>query len=286
MDSQLLNSKFTVIDFETAVGKCACQIGITIIENGEIKESFSRYIQPPGNKYNPYNIAVHGITSETTENSPLFPEVWEEIKCHFKDSIIVAHNLPFDWSVLCSSLEYYYITPESIELDAIDTLPLFDNKKLDVACYQYGIDLPNHHNALDDSLACAKLLLAYFNNQAPITNQLPPEENKPYKSVYHESLKGDVLIKDLSNANPDNPFYDKKVVITGVFSMDRKDIARKLKELGADVDTSITKRTNFVCVGKDAGPKKLESIRKYNESGCNIVTLSESDLIPIFEKWG
>ena len=59
----------------------------------------------------------------------------------------------------------------------------------------------------------------------------------------------------------------------------------KLKKLGADVDTSITKKTAFVCIGDDAGPKKLETIKKYNEIGCNIVSLSECELIPIFEKW-
>lgn len=266
------------IDFETAKNPYPCQIGVTIIENGEITDTFMRYIKPPKNEYSQLCVDVHGITPDMTENAPEFPELWNEINPLFTDSIIAAHNAPFDIKVLTSALEYYGIEFGVDEIKVIDTCEMVGKKKLDVACAEYGIPFANHHNAFFDSLACAQLVLALQEAENPT------KEEKP-KSIYHEAITGDVLKKDLSQANPENPFYDKKVVITGVFSMDRKDIAAQLKKLGADVDTSITKRTAFVCVGKDAGPKKLESIKKYNESGCNIVTLSESELTSIFNKW-
>lgn len=269
------------IDFETAKNPYPCQIGVTIIENGEITDTFMRYIKPPKNEYNPHCIEVHGITPDVTENAPEFPELWNEIKPLFSDCIIAAHNAPFDINVLSSTLEYYGLEFGSEEIKVIDTCEMVGKKKLDVACSEYGIPFVNHHNAFFDSLACAQLVLALQEAENPTKKEKPVLE----KPVYHEAITGDVLKKDLSQAHPENPFYDKKVVITGVFSMDRKDIAARLKKLGADVDTSITKRTAFVCVGQDAGPKKLECIKKYNECGCNIVTLSEDDLVSIFNKW-
>lgn len=269
------------IDFETAKVPYPCQIGVTIIENGEITDTFMRYIKPPKNEYNQHCVDVHGITPDVTENAPEFPEVWNEIKHLFTDSIIAAHNAPFDIKVLTSALEYYGIEFGYDEIKVIDTCEMVGKKKLDVACAEYGIPFVNHHNAFFDSLACAQLVLALQEAENPTKKEKPVLE----KPAYHDRITGDVLQKDLSQANPENPFYDKKVVITGVFSMDRKEIAARLKKLGADVDTSITKRTAFVCVGQDAGPKKIESIKKYNESGCNIVTLSESDLISIFNQW-
>lgn len=269
------------IDFETAKMPYPCQIGVTIIENGEITDTFMRYIKPPKNEYNQHCVDVHGITPDVTEDAPEFPELWDEIKTLFTDSIIAAHNAPFDIKVLTSTLEYYGLDFGAEEIEVIDTCEMVGKKKLDVACAEYGIPFANHHNAFFDSLACAQLVLALQEAENPTKKEKPVLE----KPVYHEAITGDVLKKDLSQANPENPFYDKKVVITGVFSMDRKDIAARLKKLGADVDTSITKRTAFVCVGQDAGPKKLECIKKYNESGCNIVTLSECDLISIFNQW-
>lgn len=269
------------IDFETAKMPYPCQIGVTIIDGGEITDTFMRYIKPPKNEYNQHCVDVHGITPDVTENAPEFPELWNEIKSLFSDCIIAAHNAPFDITVLTSTLEYYGLDFGLDEIKVIDTCEMVGKKKLDVACAEYGIPFSNHHNAFFDSLACAQLLLAIQEAENPTKKEKPVLE----KPVYHEAIKGDVLKKDLSEANPENPFYDKKVVITGVFSMDRKDIAARLKKLGADVDTSITKRTAFVCVGQDAGPKKLECIKKYNECGCNIVTLSEDDLVSIFNKW-
>lgn len=273
--------RIVVIDFETARPCYPCQIGVTIIENGEITDTFMRYIKPPKNEYNQHCVDIHGITPDVTENTPEFPELWNEIKPLFTDSIIAAHNAPFDINVLTSVLEYYSLDFEVDKIQVIDTCELVGKKKLDVACAEYGIPFTYHHNAFFDSLACAQLLLALQEAENP-TKKEKPVLGKP---VYHEAITGDVLKKDLSQANPENPFYDKKVVITGVFSIDRKDIAAKLKKLGADVDTSITKRTAFVCVGKDAGPKKLETIKKYNESGCDIVILSETDLNALLCLW-
>ena len=260
--------RILALDFETAKNPYPCQIGVTIIENGEITDTFIRYIKPPKNEYNPHCIEVHGITPDVTENAPEFPEIWNEIQPLFMDCIIAAHNAPFDINVLSSTLEYYGLDFGSEEIKVIDTCEMVGKKKLDIACAEYGIPFANHHNAFFDSLACAQLVLALQEEENPTKKETPKVE----KPAYHERVSGDVLKKDLTNANPENPFYDKKVVITGVFTMDRKEIAIKLKKLGADVDTSITKKTAFVCVGEDAEPKKIETIKRYNESGCNIAT--------------
>lgn len=54
-----------------------------------------------------------------------------------------------------------------------------------------------------------------------ITNKKPK-----YERLAARMLKGDILRKDLSQADPNNPFYDRKVVITGEFSLERKEIAK------------------------------------------------------------
>lgn len=74
-------------------------------------------------------------------------------------------------------------------------------------------------------------------------------------------------------------FYNKKVVITGEFpSFENRNImAEMLQNVGADVNTAISKKTDFVIVGKKAGPKKMELIEKYL-----IPTISEHEFIKLF----
>lgn len=69
------------------------------------------------------------------------------------------------------------------------------------------------------------------------------------------------LTCDTSTAPSDNPFFDKKVVFTGdLKGWDRSTAACLLQKLGADVNTSISGRTNIVVTGQGAGPMKLEKI--------------------------
>lgn len=99
--------------------------------------------------------------------------------------------------------------------------------------------------------------------------------------VYHTQLHGEVLKPDLNEADPESPFYGKKVVITGEFPIPRKELGNILKKhLGADIDSSITERTDFVLVGEDPGPAKMEKVDEYG-----IETMEADELMPIIEPY-
>lgn len=283
---------FIAIDFETATvkEKFPCEIGITVVKNQEIVNSFSMLIQPPHNRYEQICSEVHHISPEQTKTAPLFPEVWEKIKELFEGSFIVAHNAAFDISVLSGVIQYYNLEKPNIKGYAC-TCDLFHKLKLNEACSLYNIELENHHDGECDSKACAQLYLNYIKRIKPtcsieeILESKKSETQKTNKfleitATYssHSKITGDLLKKDLSNADPNNPFYDKKVVITGVFSVDRSEIALKLKEMGADIDSGVTKKTSFIIVGNDPGPSKLKKVENYKSQGYNIQILNENQL--------
>ena len=59
-------------------------------------------------------------------------------------------------------------------------------------------------------------------------------------------------------------YKDKKIVITGSFeNLKRNEIEVKLRSLGGKVVSSISKKTDFLIAGKDAGSKlkKAESMK-------------------------
>ena len=53
----------------------------------------------------------------------------------------------------------------------------------------------------------------------------------------------------------ENPFKDKRVVLTGTMSQPRDEIKAMLEKLGAKVSSSVSKKTDFVIYGEDAGSK-------------------------------
>lgn len=279
---------FIALDVETAQGKrwSICQIGLAIVENGEIKQCFSQLIQPPNNKYSKRNINVHRITPEITENEPTFPVIWEQIYPIIENKKLVAHSAEFDIDCLIQTLRYYDLEIPNFEYDCTYTKT---GLKLKDACRAYKIPLDKHHNAEYDAEACAKLYLKLMRGEEPIaTVKRTPKKKETFSTINyegHERLSGDILKPDLKNANPNSPFYNKKVVFTGILEkFDRNEAAKIVKELGGDINTTISKRTNIVITGTDPGPSKMNKIIKYNNDGCDIKIIYEKDFIKMIEK--
>jgi DNA ligase (NAD+) len=67
----------------------------------------------------------------------------------------------------------------------------------------------------------------------------------------------------------------KTFVITGTLSMDRDDVKKKIKALGGDVSGSVSKNTDYVVVGENAGSK----LAKAQELG--IKTLDENEFLKL-----
>ncbi|MEO0059574.1 MAG: hypothetical protein RLZZ312_1221 [Bacteroidota bacterium] len=160
---------FTSIDFETATGRpeSACAVGIVTVENGIIVEEFETLIQPPNNYYWYGNIQCHGIKPIDTLNKPMFDDLFPVIKKHLFGKRLVAHNERFDRNVLMKTMKYYGLYYDELE---IINEPMWDctckiyRKKgykpanLRYCSDQNNIEL-NHHDALSDARACAKLYL-------------------------------------------------------------------------------------------------------------------------------
>ena len=285
METQDIN--FVAIDFETATyDRMACQVGITIVREGKIVDTFEKLIQPPMNRYDESNIIVHHITPEMTRDAPTFDTVWEDISDLIVGKVVVAHNAAFDEDVLYKNLAYYGIQTKGM-LPFFCTLMLM-GKNLTDLCKMYGIDCSEHHDAANDSRCCAQLFLKYLNKEKPkitVKSRTRAEKEKMFfasKFGKHAHISADLKVKDLTNADPNNPFYDKKVVITGVFYMDRNELAAKLKDMGADINGSISRKTNFVVVGEDAGPSKMQKVETLKSQGYNIVVLHQDDIDKIF----
>ncbi len=156
---------FTAIDFETAINHHICAVGIVTVENGRIVDEYHALIQPPNNRYNWYNIQVHGITEKDTANAPFFVELYPEIKKRLFGRTVVAHNEAFDRNVLKKTMADYGLDYSDLNIsDRWEcTVKIYRSKgfrpaSLDACCRIMEIDL-NHHEALSDARACALLFL-------------------------------------------------------------------------------------------------------------------------------
>ena len=98
-------SAYTAVDVETpnARNDSLCSIGIVHMEYG-VPVFAKEYLVNPGDRFDAFNISIHGITPNMVDAAPCFPEVWKEISHWFDEGVVVAHSAQFDLHVICSSL--------------------------------------------------------------------------------------------------------------------------------------------------------------------------------------
>jgi DNA polymerase-3 subunit epsilon len=154
---------FLAIDFETADYQpdSACAVGLVRVESGKITQQASFLIKPPRRNF--YFTYLHGISWYDVMDEPSFKELWPEIR-RYLDGIdfLVAHNARFDQAVLQACCQSARIPMPDIPFQCTVKLSrqLWNIRptNLPAVCRHFGIEL-NHHDALSDTLACAKIMI-------------------------------------------------------------------------------------------------------------------------------
>ena len=99
------------------------------------------------------------------KNAPLFSDIADDLLEFLGDSVLVAHNAPFDMRFLNHEIglvfgEYRLLNPClcTVQLSR-KLLPHIENHKLKTVAEYYSISLVNHHRASDDAKATAEIFV-------------------------------------------------------------------------------------------------------------------------------
>ena len=80
---------FVALDLQIATWSKSsiCEIGIAIVKDSEVVETKSWLVKPYRNRYDSFNMSIHGITHDMTKNCPPFKEVWREVQPYFEEAL-------------------------------------------------------------------------------------------------------------------------------------------------------------------------------------------------------
>lgn len=277
---------FVALDFETSNSKHSiCSAGIVVVKDGIIIKEKEWLIRPSSKYFESRNIEVHGINYETVKNSPMFPEVWEDLKYYIEDETIVGHNV-LGTEIMClkKAFEEYKIQPAPILNNYLCTLSLsrillpgLENHKLSTIVEHLKLKEFNHHNALEDARACAHVLMelkTIIDSSSIIEKHetLNTEKKKSYfQGIQEKADESLIKFEKIVNLELDN----KNIVITGVFdSYEREHLFHLLESKGANIKTGVNSKTDYLIVGHEPGPSKIKKA-----SSLNIRMINESDLL-------
>lgn len=164
--------RFIAIDVETANREPSsiCSIGAVKVEDGVIVDSRYTLVKPEPDYYFWANRRVHGLSDRDTWNAPTFGQVWDEWADWLAGYPLVAHNAAFDSRCIREACRVYRLEPPAdpwicTVTESRKAIPraMLPSKSLESLCEFFAIPLHNHHNALDDALACAKIAIILDN---------------------------------------------------------------------------------------------------------------------------
>lgn len=162
--------RYIAFDVETpnANNSSISSIGLAVVEGGMVVDSFSTLVDPEVH-FDCFNMQLTGITPEMVEGAPNFPRLWEQIAPLMDSGLLVAHNAPFDMSVLAKCLNRYQISWHPGVSYACTCrmgracYPKLPNHRLNTLCGWLDIPL-DLHDAASDGRACAELLIDYMDH--------------------------------------------------------------------------------------------------------------------------
>ncbi|HEY4602491.1 MAG TPA: ATP-dependent DNA helicase DinG [Cerasibacillus sp.] len=160
--------RFVVVDLETtghspAEGDKIIEVGIVVIENETITDTYSTLINP-GQPIPPFISQLTNIRDKDVKDAPMFSEKAEEISRFFESAYLIAHNAQFDHEFLNAMfIDEGYAPLRNPVLDTVELARIFfptaSGFKLNqLADYlQVKHDMP--HRALSDAYVTAEIFL-------------------------------------------------------------------------------------------------------------------------------
>ena len=164
----LTETDFVVFDLETTGTKIppgrVTEIGAFRVRNGRLAEGFQTLVNPE-TPIPRFITGLTGISDEMVRGAPKFSDIAAEFLDFIGDSVLVAHNAPFDMRFLNHEIgmifeDYRVANPClcTVKLSR-KLLPDIMNHKLKTVAEFYSIDLFNHHRASDDARATAQIFV-------------------------------------------------------------------------------------------------------------------------------
>ncbi|HLS08260.1 ATP-dependent DNA helicase DinG [Lentibacillus sp.] len=191
-----MNEKYVVIDLETTGHSPVnpdkiIEVGIVVIEKNGITQEYSTFLNPE-RPIPPFITNLTGITDTDVREAPVLRDKAAEITAMFKNSYLVAHNVPFDLGFLNEELaasdfpELHNPVLDTVELARI-LYPQAPGFKLGQLADYLGIAHDAPHRAITDAHMTAKLLLTLLRKLKQL----------PYETINHllsleKGLKSDL----------------------------------------------------------------------------------------------
>lgn len=256
-------SDYCIIDLETTglstEWNDIIEIGAIRYSGGREIDRFQSLVQPPpfddGTFVDDFITELTGITNEMLSTAPATADALQAFDSFLGDSLIVGYNVNFDVNFLYDNYERYL--GKTFQNDFVDVMrfarklhPELPHHRLKDMTAFFGITPDREHRSIAD---CESTLICYERLQSEALQKYGSEEEftRAFKhnsaSVRACDIEGDAALAD-----PESPFYQKHIVITGKLErFTRAEAMKLIADIGGVNEDTVTKKTCYLILGNN-----------------------------------
>ena len=164
-------AEFCIVDIETNGSKIEkhqiIELAAVKVKNGKIIDRFESLVKTQ--EINPHITQITGISADDTKDAPQLKDVLVRFKLFLGNAVFIAHDVKFDYSFICKSMQKIGLEP--LLNRSLCSLALAERT---VVSYRYALSYLNetfnlnpnarHHRAMSDVITTYGLFLLSLQN--------------------------------------------------------------------------------------------------------------------------
>lgn len=302
---------WVAIDFETAsIRGTPCAVAMVAVEDGVPTRRDRWLIRPPLFEFNPFNVALHGITPEMCRDAPGWPESLERIEEFRAGRPLVAHYAAYDIGVIRDACVLTEVPWPTLAYACTVVLgrrlwPGLSSYSLPFLAARLGLAFEDHHDPLADAEAAASIgilaaakagavgLAETITSVDALMGSLSPEA---WSGCHLRPTSSGLVVPTSPSpgAHPDerSPIFGRTVSFTGELSIPRREAMQAVVDRGAVASRGVTRKTDLLVTGYQdltklaTGQSKSAKLRRAEElraEGRGVEIITERDLIVLLQ---
>lgn len=286
---------FIALDVETANSdpKSICQIGLAVFKNGELVDTWKSLINPQVD-FDGINIAIHGIEPKHVKDAPRIHEVRSVLEGIIGDNVVATYTA-FDRVAFSKNFP-------DLNWDWLDVALVVRRTWEEVAYSGYGlanmcemldIKMERHHDAVSDAVNAGQIFIKAID----IHGDIDVCKKIIKKSISNLIGKGQLVSNGEKSAgiieggNPEGKWYGDVLCFTGELALPRVNASIIASQMGFNVGSGVTKKTNYLVKGrqdsfklngKEISSKEQKAINLMKK-GQDIIIISEDDFFELIQ---
>ena len=279
-----------------------CSIGIVEMVDQKVKSTYYSLVKPMNLSFDSFSYKVHQIKPKSLRNEKTFPEIWEEIKEYFQNSLVISHDIQGDMYHLRADFKKYSMPFPTLHMSCTNVLahlvyPELTKYNLHDLCEMHHYEFHAHH-ALEDAKATMFLYQQMLKEKGCETlkelhNLYHLEFGEMKTNYYRNMISPEVAPQLLSMVQQEDAFlYHQSICFTGKLTMPKNILEEKTKDASAIMSHQVNMQTNYLVIG-DRGylkvrfgkkNKKVQKALQLKKQGQDIQIVREHEYLRMLKK--